>query len=88
MGVFERAPESITGGTVRKTLSWIGGGGFVDPVPGGDMRRAISATTTGSDYSWDSESEQESRLDSIAGEDVGEGVRLLDDEIVKSPTDI
>ena len=36
MGVFERAPESVTGGAVRKTMSWIGGNGWIDPVPGAD----------------------------------------------------
>lgn len=46
MNVFERAPESVTGGTVRKTMSWIGGNGFVDPVPGADEVRDVAATTT------------------------------------------
>src|SRR5271167_4598948 len=46
MNIFERAPQSVTGGTVRKTMSWIGGRGFVDPVPGADEMRNVSARTT------------------------------------------
>lgn len=45
MSVFERAPESVTGGTVRKTMSWIGGKGFVDPVPEADEMRNVSSRT-------------------------------------------
>jgi hypothetical protein len=100
MGVFERAPESVTGGTVRKTLSWIGGTGFVDPVPEADeMRRNIgdtnTADTTTDEVLFDYEMESVAQgsavmgsVSSISGEDVGEGVRVLDEDLVKSPTEI
>jgi hypothetical protein len=91
MGVFERAPQSITGSTVRKTLSWISGNKFTDPVPASDIRRAPTTTTTSTDYSWDSDESGDQGsvgLGSMAGDDVGNGVRVLDDEIVKSPVEI
>jgi hypothetical protein len=100
MGLFEKAPESVTGGTVRKTLSWIGGSGFVDPVPQTDeTRRSVVATsnpdTTTEDIILDYETESVVQgsavlgsLDSLSGEDVGEGVRVLDDDMVKSPAEI
>jgi hypothetical protein len=100
MGVFERAPESVTGGTVRKTLSWIGGSGFVDPVPEADeMRRTVgdtnTADTTTDEVLFDYEMESVAQgsavmgsVSSISGEDVGEGVRVLDEDLVKSPTEI
>jgi hypothetical protein len=100
MGVFEKAPESVTGGTVRKTLSWIGGSGFVDPVPQADeMRRSVVTTntpdTTTEDIVFDYETESVAQgsamlgsLDSLSGEDVGEGVRVLEDDLIKSPAEI
>jgi hypothetical protein len=100
MSVFEHAPESVTGGTVRKTMSWIGGKGFVDPVPGADEMRNVAATTTTttteslSEESEDGSSspQQESvmlgSMGSGSGEDIGEGVRVLDDDLVKSPVGI
>lgn len=102
MSVFERAPESITGGTVRKTMSWIGGKGFVDPVPGADeMRRAAvtvpttNTTTETEDSSGDSDDKNNEdqgsvalgSMESVSGEDIGEGVRVLDEDLVKSPDD-
>jgi hypothetical protein len=99
MGVFERAPESVTGRTVRKTLSWIGGSGFVDPVPRADeMRRSVATntpdtTTEGISIDYETESVAQGSavlgsLGSLSGEDVGEGVRVLDDDMVKSPVEI
>jgi len=102
MGLFERAPGSVTGGTVRKTMAWIGGRGWVDPVPGADEMRqggggvdmsvtTTTTTTTSSSYEDASgESEEGSvvlggSIGSGSGEDIGEGVRVLDDELVKSP---
>ena len=93
MGMFERAPESVTGSTVRKTLSWIGGSGFRDPVPRADGTRRVPTTTTtasstsswGSDDSGDQGSQVLESLDIISGEDAGEAVRVFDDEMVKSP---
>jgi hypothetical protein len=98
MTVFERAPASITGGTVRKTMSWISGRGFVDPVPGADEMRnsapgIMSTTTIATSPTVESSSESpesgsivlESMGSSSLGSDVGEGVRVLDDELVKSP---
>ena len=70
MGVFERAPESITGGTVRKTLSWIGGRGFVDPVPEADDTKGVAASTaasTTSDTSRDSEESTDSQGSVVLG---------------------
>jgi len=112
MSVFEKAPSSIAGGTVRKSLSWISGRGFVDPVPGADELRSLAnATTTTTTTSRASEmgnqsastsegSQQGSEsmegsavlgsvgYSSISGEDVGEGVRVFDEELVKSPVDM
>jgi hypothetical protein len=34
MRLFERHPECVTGRTVRKSLAWVSGRGFVDPVDG------------------------------------------------------
>lgn len=100
MSLFERAPESVTGGTVRKTMSWIGGQGFVDPVPGADEMRNVSATTTttttgsvsGESEDGSSSSQRGSvvleSMGSGSGEDIGEGVRVLDEDLVKSPVSI
>ena len=105
MSVFEKAPSSIAGGTVRKSLSWISGRGFTDPVPGADEIRSLANTTTSSytseldnsDVSGSAEGSQGSESmagsallgsmgqSSISGEDVGEGVRVLDEDMVKSP---
>ena len=99
MGLFERAPGSVTGGTVRKTMAWVGGRGWVDPVPGADEMRqgggrgiGMSSTTTTSSSYEDASGESEEgsvvlggSIGSGSGEDIGEGVRLLDDELVKSP---
>lgn len=109
MSVFEKAPSSIAGGTVRKSLSWISGREFLDPVPGADEVRSL-ANTTDTTTSFTSEMQNESdngspediqgsesmegsavlgslAYSSISGEDVGEGVRVLDEEMVKSPVD-
>jgi hypothetical protein len=77
MGLFEGAPGSVTGGTVRKTMAWIGGRGWVDPVPGADEMRnderrvgTTSATTTTSFLSGNvsgSGSEEGSGLGSESG---------------------
>lgn len=109
MSVFEKAPSSIAGGTVRKSLSWISGRGFVDPVPGADEFRSHANTTTTSSTSFTSEMDNESGsgegsqgsesmegsavlgsvgYSSVSGEDVGEGVRVLDEELVKSPVEM
>jgi len=110
MSVFEKAPSSIAGGTVRKSLSWISGRGFVDPVPGADELRSLANTTTsttsrasemGNQSASTSEGSQQGSESmegsavlgsvghsSISGEDVGEGVRVLDEELVKSPVDM
>ena len=107
MSVFERAPSSITGGTVRKSLSWISGQGFVDPVPGADELRSLANTTITSNLTSEIENENGSSegsqgsesmegsavlgslgYSSISGEDVGDGVRVLDEELVKSPVDM
>jgi hypothetical protein len=101
MGLFERAPGSVTGGTVRKTMAWIGGRGWVDPVPGADEMRqgggggdaALSRTTTTTSTSYEdvsTGSEEgsvvlDASIGSSSGEDIGEGVRILDEEMVKSP---
>ena len=97
MGLFERAPGSVTGGTVRKTMAWIGGRGWVDPVPGADEMRqggggALSRTTTTSTSYEDSSTGSEEgsvvlggSIGSGSGEDIGDGIRVLDDELVKSP---
>lgn len=101
MGLFEQAPGSVTGGTVRKTMAWIGGRGWVDPVPGADeMRRGgggirmstTTTTTTSSSIYEDASGTSEEgsvvlggSIGSGSGEDIGEGVRVLDDELVKSP---
>lgn len=106
MSVFEKAPSSIAGGTVRKSLSWISGRGFVDPVPRADEIRSLAKTSTTSSYtseignsdasnsaegSQGSESMEGSAVlgslgqSSISGEDVGEGVRVLDEGLVNSP---
>src|SRR5271167_2556438 len=86
MNIFERAPQSVTGGTVRKTMSWIGGRGFVDPVPGADEMRDVAATTaTTTTESLSEESEEGSSssqqgsvvlesMGSGSGEDIGEDV--------------
>jgi hypothetical protein len=100
MSVFERAPESVTGGTVRKTMSWIGGKGFVDPVPGADEMRnvstrttpAITTTTTSDDLGEENGSPEQGSevLESMgsSGEDIGDDVRVLEDDLVKSPVHI
>ena len=108
MSVFEKTPSSIAGGTVRKSLSWISGRGFVDPVPGADELRSLANTTTtsrasemGNQSASTSEGSQQGSesmegsavlgsvgYSSISGEDVGEGVRVLDEELVKSPVDM
>jgi len=106
ISVFEKAPSSIAGGTVRKSLSWISGRGFVDPVPGADELRSLANTTTsttttsrasemGNQSASTSEGSQQGSAvlgsvgySSISGEDVGEGVRVLDEELVKSPVDM
>ena len=99
MSVFERAPESVTGGIVRKTMSWIGGRGFVDPVPGADeMRNVTATTTTTTTESLSGESEEGSSpdqgsvvlesMESGSGEDIGEDVAVLDEDLVTSPDDI
>lgn len=106
MSVFEKAPSSIAGGTVRKSLSWISGRGFVDPVPGADEIRSLANTTSTSSYTGEignsdasgsaegsqgSESMEGSAVlgslgqSNISGEDVGEGVRVLDEDLGKSP---
>ena len=110
MSVFEKAPSSIAGGTVRKSLSWISGRGFVDPVPGADEIRSL-ANTTGtssitsemignSDASGSADGSQASGSmegsavlgslgqSNISGEDLGEGVRVLDEDMVKSPVSL
>ena len=100
MGLFERAPGSVTGGTVRKTMAWIGGRGWVDPVPGADEMRqggaALSRTTTTSSTSYEDSSTGSEEgsvvlggsIGSSSGEDIGDGIRVLDDELVKSPVAI
>ena len=92
MTVFENSPASITGGTVRKTMSWVSGRGFVDPVPGADKMRdsgRSSGTTTAdggsSDESPESGSLVSEGMGSLSGSDVGEGVRVLEEDLVKSP---
>ena len=95
MTVFERSPASITGGTVRKTMSWISGRGFVDPVPGADEIRGISrgvssgaTSVTSTDVSTvesNDESPEEGSLvlnstgGSSLSSDVGEGIKVLED---------
>ena len=100
MSVFERAPESVTGGTVRKTMSWIGGGGFVDPVPRTDEMGDVAATTTttiaesvnGESEDGSGSSQQGSlilgSMGSGSGEDIGEDVKVLGEDLVKSPDSI
>jgi hypothetical protein len=91
MTVFENSPASVTGGTVRKTMSWVSGRGFVDPVPEADEMRdsgRSSRTTTdaeSSDESPDSGSILLERMGSMSESDVGEGVRVLEEDLVKSP---
>jgi len=95
MGVFERAPESVTGGAVRKTMSWIGGKGWVDPVPGADEARS-SPPSVNSDVSssdgWTSDGQEGSVLledlgssNVSSGEDIGHGVKILDENVMNSP---
>jgi len=60
MSVFEKAPSSIAGGTVRKSLSWISGREFVDPVPGADELRSLANTTTTTSTSFTSEMDERS----------------------------
>jgi hypothetical protein len=94
MGVFERAPESVTGGTVRKTLSWISGRGYLDPVPGADdLRSGTSTNTTSTSTSSESDGSAQGSmlLESIeiaSDEEIGQGIRVLDEEFVKSPVAI
>ena len=98
MGLFERAPGSVTGGTVRKTMAWIGGRGWVDPVPGADEMRhsggvmptIITTTTTSMNCEDPSGVTDEGCVavgdseGSVSGEDVGEGVRVLHEDLVRS----
>lgn len=91
MGVFEQAPGSVTGGTVRKTMSWIGGRGFVDPVPGADeMRSALKKTpssiSTATDLSSSDESIDPGSVLLGSTGSAGEAERVLDEDLVKSPT--
>ena len=46
MRTFEKYPECITGSTVRKTIAWVGGMGFVDPVPRVDEPRPVVKAQT------------------------------------------
>ena len=98
MALFERAPGSVTGGTVRRTIAWIGGRGWVDPFPGADeMRQGGGAVVTAATTTTDPNCEDASvgsdegsvvlggSMGSSLGEDIGEGVRVLDEELVKSP---
>jgi hypothetical protein len=93
MTVFENSPASVTGGTVRKTMSWVSGRGFVDPVPGADEIRdsARSSRTTTTDGESSDESPESGSVvlegmgSSSGGSDVGEGVRVLEEDLVKSP---
>ena len=48
----------MAGGTVRKSLSWISGCGFVDPVPGGDELRSLANITTTTSTSFTSEMDE------------------------------
>jgi hypothetical protein len=99
MAIFERAPESVTGGTVRKALSWCGGTGFMDALPTAEIGRShIAPTSTITSESESvtsastiSESGSSLRgsvvlesLGSGSGEEIGEGIRVLDDELVTS----
>jgi len=102
MSIFDRAPESITGGTVRKTLSWISGRGFSDSVPRADeMRESMgmapvtTTSTTSEGYSWSSAASGEGAGSVVLGEggseegeSVGEGVRVLEEELTKSPIEM
>jgi hypothetical protein len=93
MGVFEKAPESVTGGTVRKTMAWIGGRGFVDPVPGADELRSAASRIPRSIPTSDlSGSSSEDSIDqgSVEGGEEGNSarVRMLDEDLVKSPAAI
>lgn len=97
MGVFEKAPGSITGSTVRKTISWMGGRGFIDPVPRADEMRNQAAMTLSSVtsidfagrgsslYSVDQGSADAGSVGDSEGES-GSGIRVLDEDLVKSPT--
>lgn len=97
MGIFERAPGSVTGGTVRKSLSWIGGRGFTDPVPRADEMRSSAVATasitsegTGGGSDASGEVPRSSVLGSLgsSGEDLGDEARILNEELVKSPTEL
>ena len=81
MGLFERAPGSITGGTVRKTMAWIGGHGWVDPVPGADEMRqggsggrvGMSSTTTTTSSSYEDTSGESEEGSVVLGGSIGSG---------------
>ena len=102
MTIFEKSPASITGGTVRKTMSWISGRGFVDPVPGADEIRGFTrgvspgaTSVTSTDVSTVESTDESPEggdlvLDSTGwsslSSDIGEGIRVLEDPLAKSPT--
>jgi hypothetical protein len=67
MAVFERAPESVTGTTVRKSMSWISGKGFIDPVPGADELRSIPTAPSTAPTSTTSSVNDDVNVDSDEG---------------------
>jgi hypothetical protein len=67
MSVFERAPESITGTSVRKMMSWISGRGFIDPVPGADESRSIPTAPSTAPTSTNSSVNEDVNVDSDEG---------------------